>query len=99
MKGGTNDDFLMLKSEYIGPGLFTGGIVTISGLATVNGQMTGSAVPGCHLLINNVFEAGTWRPYTIFGQSYENAPDWMRLSMSLMSDIVMATRWYGQQGS
>ena len=38
MKGGTNDDFLMLKSEYIGRKLFTGGIVTAAGLATVNGR-------------------------------------------------------------
>ena len=37
-----------------------------------------------------------WRPYTIFGKSYENAPDWMRLSMSLMSDITMAH--FGMEG-
>ena len=89
MKGGTNDDFLMLKSEYIGRKLFTGGIVTAAGLATVNGQMTGSGAWMSPADKQRAIQGG-WRPYTIFGQSYENAPDWMRLSMSLMSDIVMA---------
>ena len=89
MKGGTNDDFLMLKSEYIGRKLFTGGIVTSAGLATVNGQMTGSGAWMSPADKQRAIQGG-WRPYTIFGQSYENAPDWMRLSMSLMSDIVMA---------
>ena len=69
--------------------LFTGGIVTSAGLATVNGQMTGSGAWMSPADKQRAIQGG-WRPYTIFGQSYENAPDWMRLSMSLMSDIVMA---------
>ena len=38
MKGGTIDDFLMLKSEYIGRKLFTSGIVTSAAMATVAGN-------------------------------------------------------------
>ena len=37
MAGGSNDDFLMLKSEYLGRKLSTSGIVTSGGMATVHG--------------------------------------------------------------
>ena len=33
---------------------------------------------------------GGWKPYTLYGKSYENAPDWMKLALSLTSDITMA---------
>ena len=90
MKGGSIDDFLMLKSEYIGRKLFTGGIVTTAALATMAGNMTGSGAWMSPADKQRAMQAGTWKPYTIFGKSYEKAPDWMRLSMSLMSDITMA---------
>ena len=31
-----------------------------------------------------------WKPYTIFGKSYENAPDWMQDCSLFDSDITMA---------
>ena len=48
-----------------------------------------------------------WAPYTLFGKSYENAPDWMRMTLSLTSDITMAhfgpnpkgaDDWFGAMG-
>ena len=89
MKGGSMDDFRMLQSEYIGRKLATSTIVTTAGMATVAGQMTGSGAWMSPAEKQRALQAG-WKPYTMFGRSYEKAPDWMKISLSLMSDITMA---------
>ena len=106
MKGGSVDDFLMLKSEYIGRKLTTGGLVTTGAMATVAGNMTGSGAYMSPAEKQRAIREG-WAPYTLYGKSYENAPDWMRLSLSLTSDITMAhfgpnpkgaDDWFGAMG-
>lgn len=89
MKGGSLDDFRMLQSEYIGRKLFTSGIVATAAMATVAGQMTGSGAWMTPADKQRAIQGG-WKPYTIYGRPYEKAPDWMRLTMSLISDITMA---------
>ena len=96
MAGGSVDDFLMLKSEYIGRKLAASGVVTGAAMATVSGNMTGSGSWMSPAEKKRAQLAG-WRPYTIFGQSYEKAPDWMRMFMSLTSDITMAH--FGTEGT
>ena len=95
MAGGV-DDFLMLKSEYIGRKLTSSGLVTTAAMATVSGNMTGSGSWMSPADKQRAIQAG-WRPYTIFGQSYEVAPDWMRMFFSLTSDITMAH--FGTEGT
>ena len=96
MAGGSVDDFLMLKSEYIGRKLATSGVVTTAAMATVSGNMTGSGAWMSPADKQRALQQG-WRPYTIFGQSYEVAPDWMRMALSLTSDITMAH--FGTEGT
>ena len=96
MAGGSVDDFLMLKSEYIGRKLTSSGLVTTAAMATVSGNMTGSGAWMSPADKQRALQAG-WRPYTIFGQSYEVAPDWMRMFFSLTSDITMAH--FGTEGT
>ena len=79
-EGGTNDDFLMLKSEYIGRKLFTGGIVTGSCLATVNGQTTGSGAWMSPVDKQRAFKLNG--NLTLSLVSPTRTLDWMRLSMS-----------------
>ena len=96
MKGGSVDDFLMLKSEYIGRKLATSGVITTGALLAVNGQLTGS---GSYMTPAEKQRAvqGGWKPYTIFGRSYENAPDWMKMALGLTGDITMA--FFGTEGT
>ena len=89
MKGGTVDDFLQLKSEYIGRKLTTSGIVASGAMFTVNGQLTGAGSYMTPADKKRAMTAG-WRPYTIYGHSYENAPDWMKMALGLTADITMA---------
>ena len=81
------DDFLMLKSEYIGRKLATSGIVASGAMMTVNGQLTGAG-HGCLQHKRNVLCNAGWKPYTIFGKSYEKAPDWMQDGCPLTSVIT-----------
>ena len=96
MSGGSVDDFLMLKSEYIGRKLMASGVVTTAAMATVSGNMTGSGAWMSPAEKKRALNAN-WRPYTIFGQSYEQAPDWMKTCSSLSSDITMAH--FGTEGT
>ena len=89
MTGGTVDDFLMLKSEYLGRKLTTGGIVTAGAMLTVNGNLTGAGAYMSPADKARAMKEG-WRPYTIYGHSYENAPDWMKVALGLTADITMA---------
>ena len=89
MAGGTVDDFLMLKSEYIGRKLATSALVTTAAMATVSGSMTGAGAWMTPAEKTRALGAG-WRPYTIYGKSYEKAPDWVKMFFSLSSDITMA---------
>jgi hypothetical protein len=89
MTGGTQDDFLMLKSEYIGRKLTTGSIVAGAGILTVNGQLTGAGSYMTPAQKKRALNAG-WKPYTIAGHSYENAPDWVKMALGLTADITMA---------
>ena len=89
MKGGSVDDFRMLQSEYLGRKMTTSGLVATGAMITVGGNMTGSGAWMSPAEKKRALNGG-WRPYTIFGQSYEKAPDWMKLALSLTSDITMA---------
>ena len=89
MKGGSMDDFRMLQSEYLGRKMTTSGLVATGAMITVGGNMTGSGAWMSPAEKKRALQQG-WRPYTLFGQSYENAPDWMKLALSLTSDITMA---------
>lgn len=89
MKGGNVDDFLMLKSEYIGRKLTTGSIVAGAAMMTVGGNLTGAGSYMTPAEKTRALGAG-WRPYTIYGYSYENAPDWIKMSLGLTADITMA---------
>ena len=72
------------------------GVVTTAAMATVSGNMTGSGAWMSPAEKKRALNAN-WRPYTIFGQSYEQAPDWMKTFMSLSSDITMAH--FGTEGT
>ena len=89
MKGGSMDDFRMLQSEYLGRKMTTSGLVATGAMITVGGNMTGSGAWMSPAEKQRAIQGG-WRPYTIYGKSYENAPDWMKLALSLTSDITMA---------
>lgn len=89
MAGGSIDDFRMLQSEYLGRKMTTSGIVATGAMITVGGNMTGSGAWMSPAEKQRAIQGG-WKPYTIYGQSYEKAPDWMKLALSLTSDITMA---------
>ena len=89
IKGGTVDDLLMLKYEYIGRKLATSTLVTGAAMATVSGNITGAGAWMTPADKQRALNNG-WRPYTIYGKSYENAPDWVKMFLSLSSDITMA---------
>ena len=89
MKGGSIDDFRMLQSEYLGRKMTTSGLVATGAMITVGGNMTGSGAWMSPAEKQRAIQGG-WKPYTIYGKSYENAPDWMKLALSLTSDITMA---------
>ena len=82
MKGGSIDDFRMLQSEYIGRKLATSGLVMTGGMLTVGGNMTGSGAWMSPAEKKRAIQGG-WKPYTLYGKSYEKAPDWMRMALSL----------------
>jgi hypothetical protein len=65
-------------------------------MVTVYGNMTGSGSWMSPAEKKRALLAG-WRPYMVFGKSYEKAPDWMRMFMSLTSDITMAH--FGAEGT
>ena len=89
MKGGSIDDFRMLQSEYLGRKMTTSGLVATGAMITVGGNMTGSGAWMSPAEKQRAIQGG-WKPYTIYGKSYEKAPDWMKLALSLTSDITMA---------
>ena len=95
MSGGSIDDFRMLQSEYIGRKLATSSVVATGAMITIGGNMTGSGSWMSPAEKQRALQAG-WKPYTIFGQSYEQAPDWMKMALSLTSDITMAH--FGTEG-
>ena len=96
MKGGSIDDFRMLQSEYIGRKLATSSVVATGAMITVSGNMTGSGAYMTPAEKQRAIQGG-WKPYTIYGKSYEKAPDWMRMALSLTSDITMAH--FGTEGT
>ena len=89
MKGGSMDDFRMLQSEYLGRKMTTSGIVATGAMITVGGNLTGSGAWMSPAEKQRAIQGG-WKPYTIYGKSYEKAPDWIKLALSLTSDITMA---------
>ena len=89
MKGGSMDDFRMLQSEYLGRKMTTSGVVATGAMITVGGNMTGSGAWMSPAEKQRALQGG-WKPYTLYGKSYEKAPDWMKLALSLTSDITMA---------
>ena len=70
MKGGTKDDFLMLKSEYIGRKLTTSGLVTMGAMASVQVTLLVASSWMSPADKKRALNNG-WRPYTIYGKSYE----------------------------
>ena len=54
-------------------------------MITVGGNMTGSGAWMSPAEKQRAIQGG-WRPYTIYGKP-TNAPDWMKLALSLTSDI------------
>ena len=84
MKGGSVDDFLMLKSEYIGRKMATSSVVMGGALAAMSGELTGSGANMSPADKQRAIRAG-WRPYMVFGKSYENAPDWMKMALSRLT--------------
>ncbi len=88
-KGGTMDDFLMLKSEYIGRKMATSGVVMTGAMAAMSGELTGSGSNMSPADKKRAIRAG-YKPYMLFGRSYENAPDWVKMSLSLTADITNA---------
>ena len=64
-------------------------VVAAGAMITVGGNMTGSGAWMSPAEKQRAIQGG-WKPYTLYGQSYENAPDWMKMALSLTSDITMA---------
>ena len=89
MKGGTVDDFLMLKSEYIGRKLASSSVILGGAMAALSGELTGSGSNMSPADKQRAIRAG-FKPYMINGRSYEKAPDWVKMSLSLTADIVNA---------
>ena len=73
----------------LGRKLATSGLVMTGAMITVGGNMTGSGAWMSPAEKQRAIQLG-WKPYTLFGKSYEKAPDWMRMALSLTSDITMA---------
>ena len=96
MKGGDNEDFLALKSEYIGRKIMTGSVVMTAALAAVQGRLVGKGPA-------DPTENRKWRdlggqPYTYnLGTaeepnyiSYEAAPAWIKAFLGLTADVTTA---------
>ncbi len=98
MAKGDIEGFQALKSEYIGRKMMASGIVMTAAMGALNGRLTGTGPL-------DPVENRKWRdlggqPYGItisYNEdgspniiSYEQAPAWVKLPLSMISDLVMA---------
>ena len=89
MKGGSVDDFPMLKSEISDVRWHQALSIMGGAMTTLDGNLTGSGGYMSPADKQRAIRAG-FKPYMIHGRSYENAPDWIKLGLSLTADITSA---------